>query len=243
MKKIKVKFKDEYRFAKIDDEDFDLVNQRKWYADKDGYAISTSNSKTIRMHRLILNATDPKIQIDHVDRDKLNNQKSNLRFCNTGQNNANSRRTGGSSKFRGVTKRVGPNGDVVWEASIKYNGITYYLGRYSTQEEAALVYNKKASELWGDFLLSNNVEDNVVPKRLNYKESSKYIGVNKSSGKWVSRISYNGQRIYLGFYDEEVDAAKAYNVAATLLGKKSKLNNVPTAGFILPDDVIRNLPL
>src|ERR1044071_4759066 len=74
-------------FAKIDDDDLALVNQHRWYENA-GYAKAYYQGKRIRMHRLIMKAPDG-IQIDHRDTDKLNNEKSNLRFCTVTQNNRN----------------------------------------------------------------------------------------------------------------------------------------------------------
>lgn len=59
-------------------------------------------------------------------------------------------------------------------------------------------------------------------------KSSKYRGVSYHVrvGKWHSRISYQGTRYHLGYYDHEIDAARAYDKKATdLLADQAKLNN------------------
>lgn len=66
-------------FAKVDDDDFALLSQYRWY-ENEGYAITYYKGKRIRMHRLIMGVPDG-VDVDHRDTDKLNNQKSNLRLC------------------------------------------------------------------------------------------------------------------------------------------------------------------
>ena len=59
------------------------------------------------------------------------------------------------------------------------------------------------------------------------KHSSKYKGVywHKASNKWMSSITFNGIQIYLGVYDNEIDAAKAYNDIAIKCFKEFALLN------------------
>jgi len=92
------------KFTLLDDEDFDEINKFKWQATKTGYATRNTKGKTIRIHRLVMNA--PKgMMVDHIDHNTLNNQKSNLRICTHTQNQQNqkNRQHGrGSSKYKGV---------------------------------------------------------------------------------------------------------------------------------------------
>lgn len=88
------------KFAKVDDADFDWLNQWKWNACKahNGlyyarrYDYSGPRRKLVLMARLILGVTDPKILTDHEDRDTLNNQRYNLRESNKSLNAINSDR-------------------------------------------------------------------------------------------------------------------------------------------------------
>jgi ribosomal protein L19E len=103
------------------------------------------------MHRLIMGVTDPKNIIDHKDCDGLNNQKSNLRRCTQGQNQANRpKRSYSIGKYKGIalapTKRK-----VRWRAQIKNIGKVLGLGYFDTQEEAAMAYDKAALEIHGEF--------------------------------------------------------------------------------------------
>ena len=90
---------------------------------------------------------------DHIDRHKENNLVSNLRECNNSQNNANRAKwCGNGSSYKGVTwyKRHSK-----WAVQIRHNGKPIHLGQYTTEVEAASVYNKKAKELFGEFAVLN----------------------------------------------------------------------------------------
>ena len=82
-------------FAAVDDEDYDYLMQRKWQISGKGYATRYDRFKDkprviIFMHRAIMKAKNGDI-VDHKDGNKLNNQKSNLRFATPAQNSQNRR--------------------------------------------------------------------------------------------------------------------------------------------------------
>ena len=100
------------------------------------------------MHRIILNA--PKGQfVDHKDGNGLNNQKSNLRFCNFSQNRMN---TGANKNNKLGIKGVRMRAPNLYEVTIKFNGKNIYLGRFDNSISAAEAYQKKAKELFGEFV-------------------------------------------------------------------------------------------
>lgn len=146
MKTIKVS----HLVATVDDQDYPLVSRYKWWLLKAGYAYTQTckNGKrtTILMHRLIL-GTKPGQELDHEDLNKLNNQRSNLRLATRSQNNANRRPLVG---FKGV--RWSKN---AWQAEIKKNGKSIYIGRFKNSQKAAMAYDKKAAELFGKFAYLN----------------------------------------------------------------------------------------
>lgn len=125
-------------FTQVSDEDFEALNEFKWYAQKRWntfYAVRSirlENGKrtTIRMHREILCLTDSKIQGDHQDRNGLNNQRDNLRIATNQQNQWN-RNAKGYSLHEASQK---------FQAYIRLNGNRKHLGCFKTELEAHKAY-------------------------------------------------------------------------------------------------------
>ena len=120
-------------YAKVDDEDFDWLNQWKWCAIvRDEVCVYAYSNKKGLMHRLILELTDSKVHTDHIDRDGLNNQRSNLRRCTPIQNNYNKGSDRNStSKYVGVHKSTIKDKSGIyhyWVASIGINKKVKNLG-------------------------------------------------------------------------------------------------------------------
>ena len=141
----------------IDDEDYKLLSQYRWRI-SNGYAVThmVINKKQVtkRMHRLIMNEPR-KFEIDHIDHNKLNNCKSNLRVVTHQQNMINvSNHKNSSSKYKGVGWRKDKN---KWESRIKLNENRYFLGYFNSEINTARAYNIKAKELFGEYAHLNKV--------------------------------------------------------------------------------------
>jgi hypothetical protein len=141
------------KYTIVDDEDYDFLMHFKWYPIKSPkdifYAVSWCKYGTIYMHRIVLELEDPKIHIDHIDRDGLNNQKSNLRMATHAQNQHNVPfRRDNTSGYKGVSFYKPYNKYI---AHIQFNGKNIHLGYYDTAIEAAMAYDEAAKELHGDF--------------------------------------------------------------------------------------------
>jgi len=140
------------KVALVDDEDFEFLSNHSWYFAEQGYACSRINYKLVYMHRYIMNAKDNE-EIDHRDGNGLNNQRSNLRKCNSTQNKANQRKKPiYTSKLKGVYWDKSRN---KWNVIVTKNRKRYWLGRYDDEEEAGRAYDKKAKELFGEFACLN----------------------------------------------------------------------------------------
>jgi len=107
----------------IDDEDFDKVSQYNWYIAKHGYVRMTNRSKTY-LHHLIIGKKSGLV-VDHIDRNKLNNKKENLRHVTRAQNNAN-RESKGYYFCKERNK---------WTVNKRKNG-KRFTKRFDTEEEA-----------------------------------------------------------------------------------------------------------
>ena len=121
---IKIIINDKYTL--IDKEDYDRIKNYSCYLDRKGYVIFTKENKKIKLHRFVVSVTDPKIFVDHIDNNKINNKKSNLRLSNQQLNAQNKKkRINSSSKYLGISKNISSK---IWVASImnNYKKIFYY---------------------------------------------------------------------------------------------------------------------
>ena len=143
------------RYTLIDDEDYEEVSKYFWHRDAQGYVVSAISFKNIRLHRFIMDAPKGSM-LDHIDGNRLNNTKGNLRYVTCSQNCMNQRKSrGGTSKYKGVY--IGWNKHR-WYAAVRKNGKQNYLGSFKTEENAALAYNKVALELFGEHACLNHIE-------------------------------------------------------------------------------------
>lgn len=142
-------------YAIVDDEDFEFLNKFNWHKSETGYAVRCEKRKTIRMHRLIVNCPDDML-VDHINGNRLDNRKQNLRICTFNENIRNRKKhKNNSSGYKGVSYHKGKK---KFQCRISYNGIRINLGNYECAKEAAIAYNKKAVELYGEFALLNEID-------------------------------------------------------------------------------------
>lgn len=151
------------KVALVGDEDYEFLNQWKWFAQSNGdgnwYAArwgrENGKRKIIRMHNVILPTSSGFIP-DHKNGNGLDNRQSNLRLCTPTGNMCNSRKIKkGSSWFKGVSWC---NRDRVWRAKIGINRKTICLGSFNSEIKAAIAYDKGAREYHGDFASLNFIE-------------------------------------------------------------------------------------
>jgi len=148
------------KVALVDDEDFEWLNQWKWYAIRDNltfYAVRKSpmvNRKTrqlIRMHRIILNSQDEEI-VDHKDHNGLNNLRNNIRNCTQSQNQQNRIGRFCTSRFKGVSWRKDRKR---WLVTIVVQKRKMYIGMFKSELDAAEAYNMAAKKHFGNFAYLN----------------------------------------------------------------------------------------
>lgn len=103
------------------------------------------------IHRMVMNA--PKgVEVDHINGNKMDNRKKNLRLCNRSENASNRKQIKG--RYKGVYRDKKRK---CWVAQITFNYKCTTLGVFKTAKEAALAYNIKAKELHGEYAHLNNV--------------------------------------------------------------------------------------
>lgn len=148
------------KYALIDKEDLELINRYKWHCVKVRnmfYAMGSEyvgnyKTKHFCMHRIIMDAKKG-IQVDHINRNGLDNRKANLRPCNNMQNNQNK----GPQKNNKVgLKGVSINHKKKYIAMIQIpNGKYKLLGRYDCPTAAGLAYDRAAKMYFGEFAYLN----------------------------------------------------------------------------------------
>lgn len=140
------------KIALVDDEDFDYLNQFKWYYQK-GYAARKKMNKHILMHRDILLYHNilkfDKQIIDHIDHNTINNKKENLRICTNSENSRNQiKNKNGTSKYKGVDWK---HREKKYRARICVNYKNIHLGFFEKEKDAARAYNEAAVKYHGSF--------------------------------------------------------------------------------------------
>lgn len=137
-----------FLYALVDDADFDVVAGHHWHVSSTGYAAATIGGKRHYMHRMIMNPPNA-FMVDHIDGDKLNNQRANLRICTNGENMRNKlEMSGNKSGHRGVCRKKNHRR---WTATIKLNKRNIHLGYFDTAEEAIGARLKAETEHFGAF--------------------------------------------------------------------------------------------
>ncbi|MBB3213429.1 hypothetical protein FHW67_002721 [Herbaspirillum sp. Sphag1AN] len=143
--------------ALVDDEDFERLSKYRWHLNDSGYAVrcdySSGTLKNIRMHHEVV-TRQAGFDIDHIDGNRLNNQRSNLRECTRSQNLQNqSKKRGSTSKFKGV---YWLKANKKWRAKIRVSGKSKCLGLYANESDAAKAYDAAAKHYFGEFACTNS---------------------------------------------------------------------------------------
>ena len=157
MKKIELRGKiGKGKFTLVDDSDFEWLNQFKWQSTQ-GYARRSwkenGKTKNLSMHREIIKPLIGE-QVDHINGNKLDNRRENLRICASQGNNRNANTKRGISGYKGVHwyKR-----DQRWVAFLTIDDKHKYLGYFDDPKEAAKAYNEGAKKYFGEFAKLNQL--------------------------------------------------------------------------------------
>lgn len=140
----------------IDIDDFDKVKKYSWYENEDGYLISRINNNLVRMHRLIMDVKDKKLDIDHINHNTLDNRKNNLRIVTRSQNSMNKKLANNSTS--GITGVCFDKRKEKWRAYIKINGKQNELGYYNDFQDAVNARKNAEEECFGEYSYDNSIE-------------------------------------------------------------------------------------
>lgn len=134
-------------YAIIDIEDVSIVKDYKWGIHNGKYVRSVSNS--IYLHKLIVNYIDNELDVDHINRNTLDNRKCNLRITTHQENSINR-----SLPKNNKTNIIGVFWDKTrnkWRAEIRCDNINYYLGRFENFNDAVVARLKAEFKYFGEF--------------------------------------------------------------------------------------------
>lgn len=233
------------RYALVDEEDFEILSTYKWSVSGTPDRPYAHNHVLGLLHRAIV-APPGDMEVDHINGNTLDNRRSNLRVCTSSQNKANSRiRSDNTSGFRGVSSYKRGRS---WTSGIGFKGKWIFIGRFSDPMDAARAYDIKAREIFGEFARLNFPDDAVrdldglrsnlrlrtrsqraASSKKNAKNSSGFRGVtwDKRKGKWAAQIGFQLRHIFVGYFTEKTDAARAYDAKALELFGSFAQTNFP----------------
>lgn len=142
-------------------EDVSRVEHLHLYENADGYAQAWFQGVAVSLHRIIARA--PKgIIVDHRNRNRRDCRRGNLRWATRSLNSVNRTTRPHSSRYRGVTKHKLTGR---WQAALKHRDKCHHLGLHDTEEAAAVAYNAKALEVWGEFAVLNAIPSKPASRR------------------------------------------------------------------------------
>jgi hypothetical protein len=144
------------QYAYVDAADYEQLRRYRWSRCGSGYAGRREKGRLIFMHRQIMQTPKGRV-VDHIDGNRTNNCRANMRNCTDMQNRRNqAKRIGCVCRFKGVyyRKRAGK-----YFSSVMFNGKVVWLGYFDDDAQAARAYDRKVAELFGEYAWLNFPED------------------------------------------------------------------------------------
>lgn len=135
------------RAAHIDQVDYERLSKHTWSFSGNGHAVTSVQGQLEQLSHMVL---PPKAghEVDHINRNALDNRSVNLRHAEPWQNKANS--ISGRQQFKGVDSHRNK-----FVARISIDGEKKHIGSFSTAEEAAHAYDAAARERFGEYARTN----------------------------------------------------------------------------------------
>lgn len=223
-------------FTKISPEDLELAQASKWRLGVHGYAVSCKHCKDALLHRRILRPPDGFVT-DHINGDKLDNRRSNLRIATPSQNQQNNkgRVADRKSKYKGVIWLAHEN---KWAAGILVGGKYRRITRHVSEEDAARAYDGAALFYYREFARTNlhgamhmSIEElrHLSKEKARKGMASRYPHVHPTAtGRaWAACVYINGKKRHIAQYNTEEAAARAHDSAALFYSKGLAVPNFP----------------
>lgn len=206
----------------VDDCDYLELNKYAWHLNE-GYAVRngrvSEDKKTIRMHRQIMGEPIEKV-IDHINHNRLDNRRENLRVCTGGENAIN--RNIAIHNTSGVTGVEWDKRQEMWKANISKNNKRTHLGTFEFFDDAVKARKDAEIKYFGEFQNKNiqTPKDKIAKnkKKSGQKKTRGVVGIqgiswSNSRKVWISVIRVDGHRKYLGSYKNIHNAISAVKEA------------------------------
>lgn len=198
---------------------FDILSRHQWAIRTKMYAVARIDGKRVFMHQLICSLAHgerpPGHEVDHIDRNVLNNRADNLRWVTRSINQANKgKQQNNTSGYRGVSWYASGK---TWKAAVKKDGRIVYCRYFHDKHEAARAVNRAWVDLFPSLPAPNPDAENMPPsspyqraeRKVNQNSSSGVRGVtwNKRLSKWAAFVQKKGKRTFLGYFVDKAEAA------------------------------------
>lgn len=196
--------------ALIDIEDIEKVKSYKWNCSNNYVRTNTENIQS-PLHRFILNITDDNIVVDHINRNPLDNRKSNLRIASSQQNAFNLTT---NNQF-GISGIYYDNENSKYNVRLKYDYKLLNLGQYKTLEEARKIRLLAELKFFKEFSPNYNlfeeynikeddlyIIDNILNNKKEIKEYIAGIQIREGRSNYKVETKYKGKRYFLGNFND-----------------------------------------
>ena len=130
----------QHQVTYVDDDDYAFLNQWKWCAHKDRHTFYAKRWKGIKMHHLIVGKPLKGFEVDHIDGNGLNNQRSNLRIVTQQANSQNTHKHRAGRLVGCYFMKPRAHLLTPWMSYITVNHKRIYLGVFGTEQEAHDAY-------------------------------------------------------------------------------------------------------
>jgi HNH endonuclease len=207
------------KFAIVDDEDFDLVNQWKWQVTWSGsqfYAVRTiayeNRVRTRYLHHEVLGlppANNRKWVVDHINRNPLDCRKENLRVCTQYQNLANVAPKPIKNKYSNYKCVTFDRNKKRWVAKIQHGRKKKFCGCFKTEYEAVVAYNRDIVKIAGSYAYVNPWKGPTLPPAPGTEDSLRLYYQNRRYNPYAPRKPKlplrqlpPGIQLYFDFYYE-----------------------------------------
>jgi len=190
----------------VSSNDMPTVLSRLWHIGSSGYPVS---NKGELLHRMLHQPMPEGMEVDHINGNKLDNRRENLRVCTSSENSMNLNKIGASNKGRLGIHRDSISGRYIAHISKAGKDYRKY---FSSMDDAIEWRSEMEDSLFSGWARVERQEEFHFEEYIDTRRRmSKCVYFNKKSKKWYSMVQINKKRKYLGSFESRSDAEDAKN--------------------------------